>query len=260
MKKLATVDTVFLLLLFLQSACSPTTAPVSTTVAQAMSWPETYDVLPSGFTDDWTPLGCSAWYPFCEVSPDPSGSTLTGINTDSTGIGYGDVLQIRNYGPGLLTLADASTRSTPGWRFVLGADLVLAPGQEARVFVSRDWTDVNQHLIGWVPQRDSSIYGVSATATPARSIGSAFQPGLTRTTFVAYSIQVVSLLAQSAHVELRVGPTSTPTTVCGRVGGAGASSTSESQMTCLVKPGEYAELVSTGDATVTITSQIERSL
>lgn len=114
------------------------------------------------------------------------------------------------------------------------------------------------------------------SATPARVIGTAFQPNATKATFVSYAVKTTvtnPLLVgtSTATVTLLSDTSATPTTERGRVeatSGVGVSVTialttsNSAQLTYVVPAGHWVRLVSTvsGTGSTAIVSQVEETL
>lgn len=269
--------TVLTILLAVVTACTtsptPPTPGLGTTNQATAIGDGQYATLAAGSNNDWSATFCNDTYSICQLIGNSSGSTITGI--DPQYFSAGDVVWLRNVGAYPITIANASSSSNATARLALpeGADIVLAPDRTLPVYLARDWDTGGHPLEGWYALEGNGAHRITTTSIPSRTIGTSFRPSLTRLTFVAYSIKTDSTLAltsgQTGYVEFRVGASSSPTTVCGRSGGGaagtlslglGQTGTVESQLSCLVNPGEYAELVSSGTSTFTITSQIERAL
>lgn len=118
---------------------------------------------------------------------------------------------------------------------------------------------------------------VSVTpSTPARALGTAFQPSATKATFVSYAVKTsvtnpLLVGTSTATVILLSDASATPTTERGRVeatSGVGVSVTlalttsNTAQLTYVVPAGHWVRLVSTvsGTGSAAIVSQVEEAL
>lgn len=125
---------------------------------------------------------------------------------------------------------------------------------------SANWTTFNNKLnsISYTP------------STPARTLNTNFTPSATNATLCTYTISIsctMSLTAgQTGAVELRSDAVATPTTARCRVANTNAgaltiglalTNAQESVLTYLVPPGHNVRLVSSGNATISITAQSE---
>lgn len=105
--------------------------------------------------------------------------------------------------------------------------------------------------------------GATVTPSPLRALNSTFQPHLTKPVVVRYPISITIsatvLVGQTGSVELRSDASNPPTTVKDIVTettnlGLVITQTSVQFVTCLVNPGHYVRLVTSGAATISIGS------
>ena len=101
--------------------------------------------------------------------------------------------------------------------------------------------------------------GVAAAS--ARALNAAFQPNADRYVRVSYTIELVVGAAQSAIVDLKCDANPAPATIQTSarldVAAAGVQTTVRQQLTLVVPPGYYVELVSSGAGAASIVHQTE---
>jgi len=209
------------------------------------------------------------------LHPDPTGSSVDGLRLGtnlSMDVAHaaGVRMLLTNDDSALpITIAHHSTNggaNSGNWITTrTGADLVLMPGQTVVVIVKPVdiVTDPDTQITtftfhGWAEQHDDSVYGVSAEASPSRSIGTAWQPNAARPTMVIATMSATCELTaapgEAGRIDLLVGSSNPPTTVVGSVPcantgivvvGVASTVTSGGAVTYLVKPGDFVEATTT---------------
>lgn len=272
MNKFALLTTVHLLLACTQPGeTQPATVSTGTATSPLLDWGEDiWITMSAGSTNDFVVTSGTGrpWYTFV---PHASGSRLTGIETSE--LNAGSAFYLRNGSTTVpLVIGNQDNGSTEYNRFALpyGQDFVLAP--ERGVWVEY-WTREGA-TVGWTVDAGPGIYGVTSTATPTHTLGSAWQNTTHRPVLGSYSVRIAStqsLIGGAAgRVELAIGSGSgSQTTVCGRLAGGNAGVTAsgadtvEGTVSCMIPPGWWGILRSTnevGTPTYTITTQIEQAL
>lgn len=268
MRKITLIATVHLLL-----ACGvDPNAPATTSASVAPLLDLGEDVwvtLPSGSSNDLElTSGSHGWY---TMVPNASGSRITGIETGS--VPAGSAFYLRNGSttvPIVLGHADSGSQWYNQFSLPYGQDFVLAP--ERGVWVEY-WTHEGA-TVGWTVDAGPGMYGVTSTATPSHTLGSAWQNTTNRPVLGSYAVRIAStqsLIGGAAgRVELAIGSGSgSQPTVCGRVAGGNAGVTAsgadtvEGSVSCMIPAGWWGILRSTnevGTPTYTITTQLEQAL
>ncbi len=217
-----------------------------------------------------------------ELTPNASGSVITGIKADAEqdgsgnylgqGVTSGQTLLFRNVSSTTsIVFAHESTSSTTNYRMRCPrGDFTLEPG---RVIWVEYTTDSDWLLL----TPDTTWDGPTSESAPSHALGTAWHNTLGRPVLGMYSVRVTTSITlttgQAGHVELAYGTSSgSQATVCGRVGsgdtgtlvvGANLTSFSEGELSCIIPAGDWAILRKTdetGTPTYSITNQIEQVL
>lgn len=123
------------------------------------------------------------------------------------------------------------------------------------------------------PVGPAGLPTITSVSTPTRALNTPFQPHATKTTWVSYTIRTsctVSLGGSvTGTVQLRSDASATPTTQRASTGlthslglGVGVASTVtvDQQISYIVPPAHYVNLVSSGAGTITVLQQTETVL
>lgn len=112
----------------------------------------------------------------------------------------------------------------------------------------------------WLEDQEDAFNNPSAPTTPARAIGTSFQPSLTKWVLCTYVIQQSQTTGQDGTVTLNSDAVDPPTTARGsaRVNNANAAThVNRQQLIYLCPPAHFVKLVSSGTGTPTIVEQVE---
>jgi hypothetical protein len=182
-----------------------------------------------------------------ELVPHASGSTVTGISGASAA--DKDTIWVCNVDGTLpITFANENEASmlTGRLHFADGHDLLLWPMSCFLI----EWNVAIGH---WIEMASSRTHDVYATSISSRTLNTIFQPHTMHVVDVHYNVTTTcttTLLSgrQAGRVELRIGPTSPPTTVveatgCDMTGGLAITTAPTSALNASVPIGYYAELV-----------------
>ena len=236
-------------------------------------------VLSAGNNNDWYSNYCQTYDTFCRLSGNSTTSVITGI--DEVTYGYSGV-ELRLYNDGAYPIvvannSSASSATSPANRITThdGSDVVISPGYYMDVVTWMDWTTSPSTPMGWREVVDNSMGDITHT-TPTRTLGSAFQPNISRPVYACYSVAIDWAITvsggQSGRVELLTDSANPPTAIRGAVAagltgtvvlGVTMAGTGGGQLCAMVKPGDYVLLRSvnvTGTPTYTVTRQTESVL
>jgi hypothetical protein len=270
---------IFMCLIFATATTACAQPTMSRTEAPLNVGDGYFETLPSGNSNDWTSSNCYTGGPsICQLTGNADGtSRITGLSSGNWG--HGDMIWIANRGAYPIILAHASTASTLSNRLALtaGHDEIIAPGRVVILYAQLDWSSDPSPFIGFRELTGNGIVDVTATTTPSRSLGTAFQPNATRTTLVTYSASAdctISLSGgQEGRVEILSDSANPPTTVRGDVTGCKATGTvvlgvsevngARGTVTYMVPASDYVLLRSvnvTGTPSYALTHQTEQSL
>lgn len=207
------------------------------------------------------------------IMPDPSGSVITGFRM---GFGSEDVTwfagamySMQNIdASNPVTIAHRSTGDgADGTNWIstyTGRDVELLPGEWITIVsdVTHD-AEFNPTFHGWQEITDHRAPIVRAQTQPSRSIGTAWQPSTSKHTMVIASLTATCELTlvggEAGHIDVLVGPTSSPTMVVGSVPcantgtvvvGISSTVTTGGAVSYLVRPGDWV-LVQTTNTTGT---------
>lgn len=260
----------------LLTACAATPASGTATGDQALHGGNyTPITLSAGNNNSLSTTDCTTNANICELVGNSGGSTLTGL--DASNFNYTDMVWLRNDGAYPITITHADSSSAAGNRFLLrgGTAQVLAPGRSLRFSLRYDYD--NAVLIGWEDSSENAIYGVESTATPSRTLGTAFRASAVRPvlgTYAASASCAVTLAGgQAGYVEILSDSANPPTTSRGRIAGCtltgtvvvgvSLTSTVDGALSYLVPTGDYVlirAVSTTGSPTLTLAASTEQTL
>lgn len=153
------------------------------------------------------------------------------------------------------------------------------PGDYALLWPMEGWevcSATNFPLLYDVLSEQEPNLQLGTITTPVRALNTVWRPNLAHAVYVSYSVRVsstLSLVAGSAgRAELRIGASSPPTDVYGRVAGGSTGALAvglniadiaEGQLSAIVPAGHYVSIVTvaeTGTPTFALTAQKEQVL
>lgn len=232
-------------------------------------------ILAAGNNNNWSDGNCPGGNSTvaCYFYGDSSGSTITGIDQAVYGNQF-SIYWLWNQGPYPITVAHNSGSSSADNRIHTrtGADVIIAPGYGIAISALTDWSNGMNFPLGWW---QISLSGVDSVvhSTPSRTLGTAFQPSLSRLTHVCYSVKVDTVLTltggQEGRIEILSDSANPPTVIRGSAPGrntgtvvVGMTMTNSSggSLCAMVPPKDYVLLRGvnvTGTPTYTITQQVE---
>lgn len=239
---------------------------VITTISQS--------VLAAGNNNDWsdTPnYGCQYNSTHCLLVGTSPGSTITGL--DHTFFSGGSfAVWLMNDGAVPVTIANNSNLSAAANRIFTrsGEDVILAPGYGIWIASLIDWDTFMPIAFREI---DMNAVDTVVHSTPSRSLGTAFQPSLSRITHVCYSVQIDWTLTlaggQTGRAEILSDASNPPTTIRGSVAGGqtgtlvvgvSLAGPGGGQLCALVRPKDWVLVRGVnvvGTPTFTITRQVE---
>lgn len=255
------------------TACATPAPEIATAQAPLVSYGEDVWITLAAGNNNNLDLGGGA-HGFYTLVPNASGSTVTGI--DASMAAAGDAIYIRNGSATIpLVLGHAHTSSDEYNRMTMpySTDFTVEPGRSVLVHF---WTHDGATL-GWAIELEPGMYGVTSTATPSHTMGSAWQNTTGRPVLGMYSVRITTDLTltsgETGRVELAIGAGSgSQPTLCGRVAHVAAGSLSigvstsyaaEAQLSCVIPPRWWGILRSTnevGTPAYSITNQLEQAL
>src|SRR5690349_11181268 len=127
-----------------------TSSPSTTTGTSYLSVGDGYyETLSSGQIDNWSPAECSRSVAICNVFGDSSGTTISGINSNS--FVRGDLIWIKNLGSTPIVLLHNSNSSSAANRMYLpdSKNLILRPQASLLLYLSQEWAEDPSFVFGW---------------------------------------------------------------------------------------------------------------